>query len=47
MTKAAADALIAAVAVPKEARFYECGHAMSKEALDDRVAWLVKTLNGR
>ena len=42
MSRAAADALIAAVAVPKESKFYECGHGMSMEAMHDRVAWLIE-----
>jgi predicted esterase len=40
----AADALVSAARDPKEARFYECGHEMNRDAMRDRVAWLVRTL---
>jgi cephalosporin-C deacetylase-like acetyl esterase len=40
----AADALTAAVQAPKEAKSYDTGHEMNREALDDRVAWLVRVL---
>jgi cephalosporin-C deacetylase-like acetyl esterase len=42
VSRAAADALVAAVSVPKESKFYDCGHGMSMEAMHDRVAWLLK-----
>ena len=44
VTAEAAKALIDAVKAPKESRFYECGHEMNREAMDDRVAWLVRAL---
>jgi cephalosporin-C deacetylase-like acetyl esterase len=44
VSRAAADALVAAVAVPKEAKFYDCGHGMSMHAMTDRVAWLIGRL---
>jgi cephalosporin-C deacetylase-like acetyl esterase len=42
VSRPAADALVAAVSVPKESKFYQCGHGMSMEAMHDRIAWLVK-----
>ena len=44
VTRAAADALVAAATSPKEVKFYDCGHEMNREAMDDRVAWLVGKL---
>lgn len=44
VTRQQADALVAAAKSPKEAKFYECGHEMNREAMDDRVAWLLRTL---
>ena len=44
VTQEAADALIASVTAPKESKFYDTGHEMNREALDDRVAWLVRVL---
>jgi cephalosporin-C deacetylase-like acetyl esterase len=42
----AADALVSAASDPKEARFYDCGHEMNRDAMRDRVDWLVRTLDG-
>ena len=47
VTAEAAKALIDAVKAPKESKFYDCGHDMNREAMDDRVAWLVRSLGGR
>jgi fermentation-respiration switch protein FrsA (DUF1100 family) len=47
VTADAARALIDAVKSPKESKFYDCGHDMNREAMDDRVAWLVRSLGGR
>jgi cephalosporin-C deacetylase-like acetyl esterase len=44
VTRAAADALVAAAKSPKEVKFYDCGHEMNREAMNDRVTWLVRTL---
>jgi len=44
VTRAAADALVAAARSPKDVKFYECGHEMNRHAMDDRVAWLVTAL---
>ena len=44
VSQEAAEALIASVTAPKESKFYDTGHEMSREALDDRVAWLVRVL---
>lgn len=46
VTADAAKALIDAVKAPKESKFYECGHEMNREAMDDRVTWLVRVLGG-
>ena len=46
MTADAANALIAAVKAPKESKFYQGGHGMNREAMDDRVAWLARVLSG-
>ena len=46
VTADAARALIDAVKAPKESKFYDCGHEMNREAMDDRVAWLVRSLGG-
>lgn len=46
VTPDAAKAIIDAVKAPKESKFYECGHEMNREAMDDRVAWLVRVLGG-
>ena len=40
----AARTLIEAVKAPKESKVYDCGHEMNREAMDDRVAWLVRAL---
>ena len=40
----AARMLIEAVKAPKESKVYDCGHEMNREAMDDRVAWLVRSL---
>jgi dienelactone hydrolase len=40
VTKAAAEALVASAAEPREVRWYEAQHALSAEATRDRVAWL-------
>ena len=42
VTADAAKALIDAVKAPKESKVYDCGHEMNREAMDDRVAWLVR-----
>jgi fermentation-respiration switch protein FrsA (DUF1100 family) len=39
-----ADAIVAAAQEPKEAKFYECGHEMNVEAMNDRIVWLQKVL---
>lgn len=44
VTPDAAKALIDAVTTPKESKFYDCGHEMNREAMDDRVAWLIRSL---
>jgi cephalosporin-C deacetylase-like acetyl esterase len=44
VTADAAKALIDAVKAPKESKFYECGHDMNREAMDDRVGWLIRSL---
>ena len=44
VSQEAAEALIASVSAPKESKFYDTGHEMNREALDDRVAWLVRVL---
>jgi cephalosporin-C deacetylase-like acetyl esterase len=46
VTADAAKALIAAVKAPKRSKFYDCGHDMNREAMDDRVAWLIRSLGG-
>ena len=46
VTADAAKALIDAVKAPKESKFYDCGHEMNREAMDDRVAWLIRSLGG-
>ena len=47
VTADAAKALIDAVKAPKESKFYDCGHEMNREAMDDRVAWLIRSLGGQ
>ena len=47
VTAEAARALIDSVKAPKESKFYDCGHDMNRQAMDDRVAWLVRSLGGR
>ena len=42
----AARTLIEAVKAPKESKVYDCGHEMNREAMDDRVAWLIRSLGG-
>jgi dienelactone hydrolase len=42
----AADALVAGARDPKDARFYECGHGMNMAAMEERVAWLLKVIEG-
>ncbi len=44
VTRAAADALVAAAREPKTARFYDCGHEMNGKAMEDRTAWLLDVL---
>jgi hypothetical protein len=44
VTRQAADALIAAGGAAGQAKFYDCGHEMNRQAMDDRVAWLVERL---
>jgi len=44
VTADAAKALIDAVKAPKESKFYDCGHDMNRKAMDDRVAWLMRSL---
>lgn len=44
VTADAAKALIAAVKAPNESKFYDCGHDMNRAAMDDRVAWLIRSL---
>ncbi len=44
VTQEAADALIASVQAPKDAKFYDAGHDMNRAALDDRIRWLVTVL---
>jgi fermentation-respiration switch protein FrsA (DUF1100 family) len=39
-----ADSLVAAAREPKSVRFYECGHSMDMDALEDRVPWLLGAL---
>jgi cephalosporin-C deacetylase-like acetyl esterase len=46
VTADAANALIAAVKAPKESTFYDCGHDMNRAAMEDRVAWLIRSLGG-
>ena len=44
VSKDAADALVAAAGEPKAVKFYDAGHGMSLEALEDRVPWLLQVL---
>ena len=46
VTADAARALIDAVKAPKESNFYDCGHDMNRQAMDDRLAWLIRSLDG-
>lgn len=45
VSREAADALVAAAGEPKEVRFYECGHEMNRDAMHDRIDWLVRVLD--
>lgn len=45
VTRQQADAMVAAARSPKEVKFYDCGHEMNRDAMDDRVAWLLRTLH--
>jgi dienelactone hydrolase len=45
VSKEAADALVAAAGEPRSVKFYDTGHAMSIEALEDRVPWLLRALH--
>lgn len=45
VSKEAADALVAAAGEPRSVKFYDAGHAMSIEALEDRVPWLLQALH--
>lgn len=47
VTRQAADALIAAGRKTGHAIFYDCGHEMNRQAMDDRVAWLAGKLGGK
>ena len=42
--KEAADSLLAAAGEPKAVKFYDCGHSMNVEALEDRIPWLLRVL---
>ncbi len=42
--KETADSLVAAAGEPKSVKFYDCGHSMNMEALEDRVPWLLRVL---
>lgn len=44
VSREAADALVSAASDPKEVKFYECGHEMNRDAMHDRIEWLVQTL---
>jgi fermentation-respiration switch protein FrsA (DUF1100 family) len=45
VTKEAANALFDAAREPKSVKFYECGHEMNQEAVEDRVSWLLHSLS--
>ena len=44
VTRQAADAMIAAGGASGQAKFYDCGHEMNRQAMEDRVEWLVERL---
>jgi dienelactone hydrolase len=46
VTKAAADALVASAAGPKDVRWYDAEHALNAAATRDRLAWLRARLRG-
>jgi len=47
VTKAAAEALVASAAGPKDVRWYDAEHALNADAARDRLAWLRERLAGR
>ncbi len=47
VTAEAAQALVAAAREPKTAKFYDCGHEMNGQAMEDRTAWIAETLLAR
>jgi cephalosporin-C deacetylase-like acetyl esterase len=44
VNKETADSLVAAAGEPKSVKFYDCGHSMNMEALEDRIPWLLRAL---
>ena len=47
VTKAAADALVASAAGPKDVRWYDAEHALNADATRDRLAWLRARLSAK
>lgn len=47
VSRQSADALVAAVRSPKEARWYDAAHALNAEAARDRIAWLRRHIEKR